>query len=176
MSEQIFSLDEEEVDNIPTENTLDNQQKGIKYMFDSQKHIFKINTKDEKILMVDPSVFPLSPYFSAIQMDESTNEVQIPLNYNVLYLVFEYMDYIFVNPTKKIPNPIMDLTLKEYVSQPELDWVNTVLETKGLLVDLIYAANYLHVQPLLELCAAKIASLLKAKKTKEERIIVANNI
>lgn len=184
---QIESLDNTEVvenkessvkDEIILEKSAEiiHSNNEIKYKYDSNKHTFKIITKDEKELMVDPSVFKLSPYFSAISEDQSSQEVEIPLNYNILYLVFEYLDHINQYPPQKIPSPIMDLTLKEYVSQSELDWVNNILSTQGLLVDLIYAANYLHVQPLLELCAAKIASLLKAVKTKEERIQVANSI
>lgn len=70
------------------------------------------------------------------------------------------------NPAKPIERPLRSSIMREVV----LDWDADFIEVdQELLFELILAANYMDVKPLLDLSCAKVASMLKGKTPEEIR-------
>ena len=70
------------------------------------------------------------------------------------------MKYHIANPAKEIEKPLKSANMNEVVSQWDADYVDIDQE---LLFELILAANYMDIKPLLDLTCAKVASLIKGR-------------
>lgn len=100
-------------------------------------------------------------------MTDEEDTIPLPnIKTQILKKVIEYMEYHSLNPAEEIPKPLSSSNLQEVVSSWDFDFVNTDKET---LYELIEAANYLDVKPLLDLTCGKIASMMKDKTTEEIR-------
>lgn len=98
-----------------------------------------------------------------------TEEKEIPLpnvKAEVLKKVVEYMKYHSDNPPREIEKPLKSASMQEVVSQWDADFVEVDQE---LLFELILAANYMDIKPLLDLTCAKVASMIKGKTPEQIR-------
>ena len=84
----------------------------------------------------------------------------------VLAKVIEYLRFHNGNPAKEIDRPLKSANMREVVAEWDADFVEVDDE---LLFDLILAANYMDVKPLLDLTCAKVASFMKGKSAEEIR-------
>ena len=84
----------------------------------------------------------------------------------VLTKVVEYIKYHTDTPAKAIEKPIKSAKMNENVSQWDADFIDVDNET---LFDLILAANYMDIEPLLDLGCAKVASMIRGKSVEELR-------
>ena len=99
--------------------------------------------------------------------DKEENEIPLPnVKSHVLKKVIDYLKYHVDNPAREIEKPLKSANMNEVVSQWDADYVNIDQE---LLFELILAANYVDVKPLLDLCCAKVASMIKGKTTEQIR-------
>jgi len=101
--------------------------------------------------------------------DNDTEEKEIPLpnvKGEVLEKVVSYMTYHADNPAKEIEKPLKSANMGEVVSQWDADFVDVDQE---LLFELILAANYMDIKPLLDLTCAKVASMIKGKSPEQIR-------
>eukprot|EP00462_Mataza_sp_D1_P005276 CAMPEP_0175104776 /NCGR_PEP_ID=MMETSP0086_2-20121207/9969_1 /TAXON_ID=136419 /ORGANISM="Unknown Unknown, Strain D1" /LENGTH=177 /DNA_ID=CAMNT_0016380313 /DNA_START=44 /DNA_END=577 /DNA_ORIENTATION=+ len=97
------------------------------------------------------------------------DEIEIPLpnvKGSVLNKVVQYMKYHCDNPSKEIDKPLKSAVMSEVVSQWDADFVEVDQE---MLFELILAANYMDIKPLLDLTCAKVASLIKGKTPEQIR-------
>jgi len=95
------------------------------------------------------------------------NEIpMVHIKGSILNKIVMYMKYHIDNPPKDIEMPLKSPNMSEVVEQWDADFVDMVQEE---LFDLIGAANYLHIEPLLELGCAKVASLMKGKTPEQIR-------
>jgi len=85
----------------------------------------------------------------------------------ILSKVVDYMRYHKDITAEQIQKPLKSTNLKECgVSDWDADFVSMPQET---LFELILAANYLDIKPLLDLTCAQVASMIKGKTTEEIR-------
>jgi len=99
--------------------------------------------------------------------DKEENEIPLPnVKSAVLRKVVEYMKYHVDNPAREIEKPLKSANMSEVVSQWDADFVDVDQE---VLFELILAANYMDVKPLLDLCCAKVASMIKGKSPEQIR-------
>lgn len=99
--------------------------------------------------------------------DKDESEIPLPnVKTAVLKKVAVYMKYHSDNPAKEIDKPLKSAQMSEVVSQWDADFVNVDQE---LLFELILAANYMDIKPLLDLTCAKVASLIKGKTPEQIR-------
>jgi len=99
--------------------------------------------------------------------DKEENEIPLPnVKSSVLKKVVEYMRYHADNPAKEIEKPLKSANMAEVVSQWDADFVDVDQE---LLFELILAANYMDIKPLLDLTCAKVASMIKGKTPEQIR-------
>jgi len=85
---------------------------------------------------------------------------------STLAKVVEYLKYHAETPAKEIEKPLKSSNMAEVVSQWDAEYVEVEQE---LLFELILAANYMDIKPLLDLSCAKVASLIKGKTPEQIR-------
>jgi len=99
--------------------------------------------------------------------DKSETEIPLPnVRGAILKKVIKYMEYHQTNPPKEIEKPLKSANMREVVSESDANFVEVDQET---LFELILAANYMDIKPLLDLTCAKVASMIKGKTPEEIR-------
>jgi len=96
-------------------------------------------------------------------------ETSIPLpnvKSNVLSKVIQYMEHHHHSMPKEIEKPLRSANMAEVVSQWDAEFVEVEQE---MLFELILAANYMDIKPLLDLTCAKVASMIKGKTPEQIR-------
>merc|ERR1719440_2216534 len=78
------------------------------------------------------------------------------------------MTYHLDNPAKEIEKPLKSAIMAEVVDSWDANFVEVKQE---LLFELILAANYMDIKPLLDLTCAKVASMIKGRTPDEIRKI-----
>lgn len=85
----------------------------------------------------------------------------------ILSKVIEYCNYHKDSPPEEISKPLRSANLSECnVSEWDIEYVNI---EKEILFELILAANYMDIKPLLDLCCAKVASMIRGKTVEQIR-------
>jgi len=97
---------------------------------------------------------------------DSTDIPLVNVKASVLAKVIEYLKYHVDNPAKPIEKPLKSAVMAEVVSQWDADFVDVDQE---ILFELILAANYMDIKPLLDLTCAKVASMIKGKNPEQIR-------
>ena len=90
----------------------------------------------------------------------------------VLSKVIEFCEYYEKEPMKEIASPFPeseDLQLEDLVQ----DWYANFGRSmeRGVLFQLLISANYMHIQPLLNLCCLAVAKVIHKKSEDEMRAI-----
>jgi len=101
--------------------------------------------------------------------DDDTEEQEIPLpnvKAQVLAKVIEFCAHHKEDAMNEIEKPLKSADMKEVVQKWYADFVNV---EQVLLFELILAANYMDIKPLLDLTCATVASMIKGKTPEEIR-------
>eukprot|EP00750_Incisomonas_marina_P017402 INCI20319.1.p3 GENE.INCI20319.1~~INCI20319.1.p3 ORF type:complete len:187 (-),score=48.25 INCI20319.1:1421-1981(-) len=96
-----------------------------------------------------------------------SQEIPLPnVKTAVLVKVIEYCKHHVDNPVAPIQKPLVDSDMKKVVPEWDADFVDLEQET---LFELILAANFMDIKPLLDLTCAKVASMIKGKTPEQIR-------
>ena len=99
--------------------------------------------------------------------DEDTTEIPLPnVKAAVLKKVIEFCSHHKSEPMTEIEKPLKSAVMAEVVQKWYADFVNV---EQVLLFELILAANYMDIKPLLDLTCATVASMIKGKTPEEIR-------
>lgn len=99
--------------------------------------------------------------------DQEEKEIPLPnVQPHILEKVIEYMRYHQSNPAKEIEKPIKSANMREVVAEWDASFVEIEQEH---LFEMILAANYMDIKPLLDLTCAKVASMIKGKNPEDIR-------
>ena len=101
--------------------------------------------------------------------DENEKSTEIPLpnvKSEVLRKVIEFCEHHLAEPMTEIEKPLKSQNMADVVQKWYADFVD--LE-QVLLFELILAANYMDIKPLLDLTCATVASMIKGKTPEEIR-------
>jgi len=99
--------------------------------------------------------------------DKTETEIPLPnVRSSILKRVISFMQYHHDNPMKEIEKPLKSSNMREVVPEWDANFVEVDQET---LFELILAANYMDIKPLLDLTCAKVASMLKGKTPEQIR-------
>jgi S-phase kinase-associated protein 1 len=94
--------------------------------------------------------------------EEKTNKLTIPeIRGEVLILIVKYLEHLKDNPFQEIPKPLKNYNLKEYISEWDYEFLSRYDNKIYDLIELINAADYLDIRPLLEMTSAKAATMVK---------------
>ena len=103
-------------------------------------------------------------------MDEDDDDVkEIPLpnvKSQVLHKVIEFCEHHLKEPMSEIEKPLKSNAMSDVVQKWYADFVDI---EQVLLFELILAANYMDIKPLLDLTCATVASMIKGKTPEEIR-------
>merc|ERR1719181_2423399 len=93
--------------------------------------------------------------------DAENEEIPLPnVNTAVLTKVISFCTHHTDNPMTEIAKPLADADMSKVVDKWDADFVDIKQE---LLFELILAANYMDIKPLLDLTCAKVASMIKGR-------------
>ena len=130
--------------------------------------LVKLMTSDGELVEVSRECAEASVLIKGI-IDDSGIEDDIPLpqvKKAILDKIVVYCQYITTNAAPEIEKPLRSNQLSDVVNEWYADYVNVEQE---LLFELILAANFLDIKSLLELCCAKVASVIKGMTIPEIR-------
>ena len=128
-------------------------------------------SNDNVIFTVPAPVANLSIFIKTIttETDDFTIENEeidpIPIlrvNSKVLSIVIEFMQYYHTQPMLTIEKPLITPHIGDVVQGWYASFIEKV-KNKDMLYDIINAANYMHIQPLLELSCAMTALIIREK-------------
>jgi S-phase kinase-associated protein 1 len=123
--------------------------------FDVPIDIIKISKLVKSLLDID------------IDIDiDDIQEIPLPnINSNILTKIIEFLKYYNTNPLKEIEKPLKSNNITDIVSDKwYADYINIDNE---IVFDITIAANYMDIQPLLDLGCAFIAASIKGKTAEE---------
>ena len=112
----------------------------------------------------------MSSIISEMMKDESDTEVsEIPLpnvRSDILIKVIEFCTHYKAEPMNEIEKPLKTGNMSEIVQKWYSDFISM---DQATLFEIILAANYMNIQPLLDLTCAAVAGLIKGKTPEEIR-------
>jgi len=101
------------------------------------------------------------------QDEEEAQEIPLPnVKTNILAKVIEFAQHYKNEPMTEIEKPLKSANMAEVVQEWYANFVNVEQE---VLFELILAANYMDIKPLLDLTCATVASMIKGKTPEEIR-------
>jgi S-phase kinase-associated protein 1 len=99
--------------------------------------------------------------------EEEAQEIPLPnVKSTVLAKVIEFLNHYRQEPMSEIEKPLKSANMAEVVQPWYADYVNV---EQDVLFELILAANYMDIKPLLDLTCASVASLIKGKSPEDIR-------
>lgn len=100
--------------------------------------------------------------------DDEDQEVPLPnVKAEVLRKVIEYCEHYLTEQMTTIEKPLKSNKMSDVVQQWYAQFVDA--EEHEMLFELILAANYMDIKPLLELSSAAVAAMMKGKTPEEIR-------
>jgi S-phase kinase-associated protein 1 len=102
-------------------------------------------------------------------IEDYPDDAEVPLNNvksNILKKIKEYLEHYQESDQKEIERPLASQNYQDCVEPWDYEFINVDLD---LIFEIILAANYMDIKPLLELASSKIASIIKGKTPEEIR-------
>ena len=102
-------------------------------------------------------------------IEDYPDDAEVPLNNvksNILKKIKEYLEHYQESDPKEIERPLASQNYQDCVEPWDYEFINVDLD---LIFEIILAANYMDIKPLLELATSKIASIIKGKTPEEIR-------
>ena len=102
-------------------------------------------------------------------IEDYPDDAEVPLNNvksNILKKIKEYLDHYQDSDPKEIERPLASQNYQECIDTWDYEFINVDLD---LIFEIILAANYMDIKPLLELASSKVASIIKGKTPEEIR-------
>lgn len=135
---------------------------------DAGDEMLKLVSQENEKFGVERKVAIMSELVKTMaEGDADEKEIPLPnVKAEVLKKVVAYMKFHAESPAKEIEKPLKSANMSDVVSQWDADFVDVDQE---LLFELILAANYMDIKPLLDLTCAKVASMIKGKTPEQIR-------
>lgn len=100
--------------------------------------------------------------------DDEQQEVPLPnVKSSVLSKVIDFAKHHATQPMSEIDKPLKSANMSEVVQSWYSEFVDVDQE---LLFELILAANYMDIKPLLDLTCATVASMIKGKRSERDSL------
>ncbi len=102
-------------------------------------------------------------------IDDYPDDPEVPLHNvkaGILQKIISYLEYYKDNDPRELERPLPSANFAECVDSWDYQFIELDLE---LIFELILAANYMDIRPLMDLACAKVASIIKGKSPEEIR-------
>ena len=128
-----------------------------------------LTSSDNQKIQIDSKSAERSHLLKGLIADyNQKDDIPLPdIKYDILKKVVEYLAHYKEKEPQQIPKPLPSQDLKEVTDEWDVNFINGM--DLDSVFDLINAANYMDIAPLLDLACAKIASLMKGKSAAEIR-------
>ncbi|CAG9317924.1 unnamed protein product [Blepharisma stoltei] len=127
----------------------------------------KLRSQEDQIFEIEESAaFKSQILRSMIEGFDGKEEISLPIKAAIIEKILLYLKHYKDLEPPVIEKPLRTANLEEILPAWDVDFLN--LETE-MIFELILAANFLCISPLLDLLCAKLASLLKDKTSEEIR-------
>jgi len=133
---------------------------------DGEKTI-KVKSSDGKVIELSTKAASRSKLLSGI-IEDYPEDSEFPLNKingSTLEKVKEYLVHYQDSEPKQIEKPLLP-DFKNCVDEWDYKFIG---DDNSLILSLIFAANFMDIKPLLELAAAKVATLIRGTTTETIR-------
>ena len=131
----------------------------------------KLVSQDGETIEVEKAIISLSGLIKSMLEDSGADE-DIPLpnvKSAILKKIIEYCAHSKDSPQNEIEKPLKSASIQDVVTDK---WYATFIEVdQEVLFELILAANYLDIKPLLELGCASVAAMMKGKTPEQIRTL-----
>ena len=131
---------------------------------------YKLKSSEGEIFKVDAEVAAMSSFIKGMidgGFDPAEEMTISNVKSGTLAKIIEFCKYHKDSPVAEIARPLKSKNLKECGVS---DWdANFVEIEQDFLFELVLAANYMDIKPLLDLTCAKLASMIKDKSPEEIR-------
>jgi len=129
--------------------------------------IYLVSKEEEKFPISKKAAVKSELVRTMLDGEEDATEIPLPnVKSTTLKKVMEYLVYHLNNPAKEIEKPLKSKEMKEVVSQRAAEFMDVEQE---IIFELILAANYMDIKPLLDLSCAKVASMIKGRTAEQIR-------
>ena len=128
-----------------------------------------LTSSDNQKIQIDSKSAERSHLLKGLIADyNQKDDIPLPdIKYDILKKLVEYLAHYKEKEPQQIPKPLPSQDLKEVTDEWDVNFINGM--DLDSVFDLINAANYMDIAPLLDLACAKIASLMKGKSAAEIR-------
>jgi S-phase kinase-associated protein 1 len=102
-------------------------------------------------------------------IDDYPDDPEVPLHNvksHILQKIIAYLEYYKDAEPKEIEKPLPSNNFNECVEAWDYQFIDLELD---LIFEIILAANYMDIKPLMELASSKVASIIKGKSPEEIR-------
>lgn len=107
-----------------------------------------------------------------IELDNKETEIELKqVSSDAMKKIVEFMKYHEHVEFPEIQKPIQHTNMKYLTTEWDADFINV---DNDLLFKLLSVSNYLDIKPLLNLCSAKIATMIKGKTREQIQQIFHN--
>jgi len=104
-------------------------------------------------------------------IDDYPDDPEVPLHNvksSILQRIISYLEYYKDTEPREIEKPLPSNNFSDCVDAWDYQFIDLEIE---IIFEIIFAANYMDIKPLLELASSKIASIIKGKSPEEIRRI-----
>ena len=135
-----------------------------------EANVRKLKSSDGKVFEVNEKILNTSKFFKDLIIDYPQPDQEITINQvdgKVLEKIIEFLKHYENEKPKEIPKPLPNNDLKSILSEWDYNYINPL--SIADLIDLINAANFLNIDDLVALTAAKLAAEMLTGTIEEVR-------
>ena len=133
-------------------------------MDNSDNYFVNLVSSESYMIPIDIKAAKKSNFINCFLNDFPNEDIKFDkINYSTLKKVAEYLEHYKDSELKEI-QPLPKKDFKDCIDMWDYEYINLSSEN---IFEIMLAANFMDIKPLLELTCAKIASVIKGKSPKE---------
>ena len=141
---------------------------------------YSILTNDGETIPFDKNDLLLSELIRTMidEDEEENNMIEIPLpnvSASIMKNILTFTRQYTKEPMAKIPRPLPSIDLGQVVDSWYVDYIESI-DKEQPLHDLIKAADYLDIEPLIDLACARVAVLIRDKEPAEIKKVLGISV
>lgn len=137
--------------------------------FEVEKHLFQSTNQiqDEKYTLENAS--ELNIVEASLKNNPEETEININILSNIFPKVLEFLTHHYNNPMKRLPHREINFIKEGDISQWDIDYIQSLVDMAKdappltFLIQMIASSHWANLDSLNNLCAAKIASMIRHK-------------
>ena len=133
-------------------------------MDNSDNYFVNLVSSESYLIPIDIKAAKKSNFINCFLNDFPNEDIKFDkINYSTLKKVAEYLEHYKDSEPKEI-QPLPNKDFRDCIDMWDYEYINLSSEN---IFEIMLAANFMDIKPLLELTCAKIASVIKGKSPKE---------